>query len=181
MRITMTTKKVSQVKWATLVAGVLCAGAFVAEAATPPVTDGLFLHLDGSSAVVDSQGRVGTWTNLVEIDLLGEGQPTTLARLGCINQPAGWRYIVSVLRNQTTVRLEAYPIPLRDRLPRCRIPLRAEDEDAVLDLPAVFTRCYDIGGYDLFIDYTQPPPVELDDADREWMKSLLAEKEMRMD
>jgi len=65
MRITKITKKVSQVKWATLVAGVLCAGAFAAEAATPPVTDGLFLHLDGSSAVVDSQGRVGTWTNLV--------------------------------------------------------------------------------------------------------------------
>lgn len=68
-------------KWATLIAGVLCAGMFVAGAATPPVTDGLFLHLDGSSAVVDSQGRVGTWTNLVA----GAGVS------GDLTQPTDWR------------------------------------------------------------------------------------------
>lgn len=118
-------------------------------------------------------------TNLVEIDLLGEGLPTTLARLATIHEPAKWRYIVSVLRNRTSGRIEAYPIPLRQRLPRCGIPLLPEDEDAVLDLPAVFTRCYDVGGYDLLIDYSQPPPVTLDSADKEWMETLLHEKEMR--
>jgi len=115
--------------------------------------------------------------NLVEIDLLGEGQPTTLARLGSIAKPAGWRYIVSVLRNQNDAKIEAYPIPLRQRLPRCRIPLLPEDEDALLDLPAVFTRCYDIGGYDLLIDYTQPPPVSLSLADEEWLAALLTKGE----
>jgi hypothetical protein len=59
------TEKVSRVKWGALIAGVLCANVLVAEVAAPPVTDGLFLHLDGSSAIVDSQGRIGTWTNLV--------------------------------------------------------------------------------------------------------------------
>ena len=62
-------------------------------------------------------------------------------------------------------RLEVYAFSLRDRLPRCRIPLRPADPDAVLDLPAVFTRCYDVGGYDLLIDYTQAPPVELSEAE----------------
>jgi hypothetical protein len=117
--------------------------------------------------------------NLVEIDLLGEGQPTTLARLGSIDKPAGWRYIVSVLRNRTPGGIEAYPIPLRQRLPRCRIPLLPEDEDAILDLPAVFTRCYDVGGYDLLVDYRQPPPVELSLEDKKWMETLLREREMR--
>jgi len=118
--------------------------------------------------------------NLVEIDILGEGQPTTLARLGSIDEPAGWRYIVSVCRNQSSTQLEAYPIPLRQRLPRCRIPLLPEDEDVVLDLPAVFTRCYDIGSYDLLVDYTQPPTVALDSADKEWMETLLLENKLRM-
>lgn len=112
--------------------------------------------------------------NLVEIDLLGDGPPTTLARLGRMDEPAGWRYIVSVLRNQTDVQIEAYPIPLRQRLPRCRIPLRTEDDDAILDLPAVFTRCYDVGGYDLLVDYSQPPPVELTPDDEAWRVALLS-------
>ncbi|MBI3960770.1 MAG: DUF4058 family protein [Chloroflexi bacterium] len=112
--------------------------------------------------------------NLVEIDLLGDGRATTLARNAPIAETPYWRYIVSISRGALRGRLEAYPISLRDRLPRCRIPLRPEDEDAVLDLPAVFTRCYDVGGYDLLIDYTQPPPVSLSPADEEWIAALLA-------
>lgn len=115
--------------------------------------------------------------NLVEIDLLGEGQPTTLARLGRVDEPADWRYIVSVLRNRTSGEIEAYPVSLRQRLPRCRIPLLPEDEDVVLDLPTVFTRCYDIGGYDLLVDYSQPPPVTLSPEDEAWQIALLSELE----
>lgn len=112
--------------------------------------------------------------NLVEIDLLGEGLPTTLARLGRIDEPVGWRYIVSVLRNQNGAKIEAYPISLRQRLPRCRIPLLPEDDDAILDLPAVFTRCYDVGGYDLLVDYSQPPTAELSPDDEAWRVTLLS-------
>lgn len=114
--------------------------------------------------------------NLVEIDLLGEGPPTTLARLGNIDKPAGCRYIVSVLRNRTSREIEAYPVSLRQRLPRCRIPLLPEDEDAILDLPAVFTRCYDIGSYDLLVDYSQPPPIQLSQEDEAWRVALLSEQ-----
>lgn len=117
--------------------------------------------------------------NLVEIDLLGEGEATTMARHVTIDEPADWRYMVSVCRNQTFTQIEAYPIPLRERLPRCRIPLRSEDEDAVLDLPAIFTRCYDVGGYDLLVDYNQPPPVALNSAEMAWLDSLLQDKKLR--
>ena len=43
----------------------------------------------------------------------------------------------------------------------------------------MFTRCYDAGGYDLLLDYRQPPPVELSEAEEKWMAALLVEKGLR--
>ena len=53
------------------------------------------------------------------------------------------------------------------------------DDDVVLDLPAVFNRCYDVGGYDLLVDYTQTPPVTLSDREAEWLARWLLEKGLR--
>jgi hypothetical protein len=111
--------------------------------------------------------------NLVEIDLLGTGRGTTLARTANITTPPDWRYVVSVNRAHQRSRLEVYAFSLRDRLPRCRIPLRPADPDAVLDLPAVFARCYEVGGYDLLVDYTQPPPLELSEAELAWVREQI--------
>lgn len=121
---------------------------------------------------------LNTACNLVEIDLLS-GPAVTFARRFRVTTPRDWRYIVSISRAQQLMQVEAYAIPLRERLPRCKIPLLPEDNDAVLDLPAVFTRCYDVGGYDLLLDYRQPPPVELSEAEEKWMAALLEEKGLR--
>jgi hypothetical protein len=64
-------------------------------------------------------------------------------------------------------------------LPNCRIPLRPPDDDVVLNLTAVFHRCYDIGGYDLLIDYSQPPSVPLSEVELAWLDGYLQEKGMR--
>lgn len=109
----------------------------------------------------------------MEIDLLGYGQPTVLARNAIITEPADWRYLINTSRAQRRNELEFYAIPLRERLPRCRIPLRPPDPDVVLDLPAVFSRCYDVGGYDLLIDYSQPPAVPLRENETVWLTTLL--------
>lgn len=77
------------------------------------------------------------------------------------------------------MQVEAYAIPQKDRLPRCKIPLLPGDDDAVLDLPSVFTRCYDVGGYDLLLDYRRAPPVKLSEAEEEWLVALLSEKGFR--
>ncbi|MEZ4728250.1 MAG: DUF4058 family protein [Caldilineaceae bacterium] len=114
-----------------------------------------------------------THANLVEIDLLGEGRATTLARTVAITEPSDWRYVVSVSRARSRGRLEVYAFGIKERLPRCRIPLRAADPDVVLDLPAVFVRCYDVGGYDLMIDYTADPPVTLDKDEMRWLRAHL--------
>ena len=116
--------------------------------------------------------------NLVEIDLLSE-QTSTLARLFEIKSPHDWRYIINISRPQQRNRLEVYAIPLKDRLPRCKIPLLQEDADAVLDLPAVFSRCYEVGSYDLLLDYRKAPSVSLSQAEEEWMAALLLEKGLR--
>jgi len=122
---------------------------------------------------------LATDVNLVEIDLLGYGKRTALARNALIEEPADWRYLINISRGGRRSRLELYAVPLRERLPNCRIPLRPPDEDVVLGLTAVFNRVYDVGGYDLLIDYTQPPDTILTEAEAAWLDDRLQEKGLR--
>jgi hypothetical protein len=119
---------------------------------------------------------MATNVNLVEIDLLGYGKETVLARKAIITKPANWRYLIDISRGGRRNALEVYAIPLQERLPNCRIPLRPPDADAVLDLTAVFNRCYDVGSYDLLIDYSQLPDVPLQESETAWLHAHLQEK-----
>lgn len=57
---------------------------------------------------------------------------------------------------------------LQNTLPTIPVPLREGEIDAVLELQAALNTIYDEAGYDLSIDYTQPPPPPaLSDADIE--------------
>ncbi|MEM7537477.1 MAG: DUF4058 family protein [Chloroflexota bacterium] len=126
------------------------------------------------------ENLLSTWANIVEIDLLSYGQETALARIFAARLPDERRYMVSTVRRAPYPKIEVYPIGLQDTLPRCQIPLRPADPDVVLDLAAVFTRCYDIGGYDLLIDYSKEPPVSLgDDGNKQWADELLRSQGLR--
>ena len=59
------------------------------------------------------------------------------------------------------------------------MPLREPDPDVMVDLQAVFTQCYDDGGYEDFIDYRQPPPVALSPEEAAWVDGLLKGKGLR--
>lgn len=117
--------------------------------------------------------------NLVEIDLLRQGEHTVAAPKFVLEQFKPFYGIVSVWRAVMPYRFEVYPIRLKERLPRIAVPLLPEDKDAVLDIQQVFTRCYDTADYALDIDYTQPPPVPLTDEEHEWIDKLLREKGLR--
>lgn len=142
-----------------------------------------------SPANKEGQGRVrylakqdqllATPVNLVEIDLLGCGTTTVMARGISIEGPSDWRYLINVSRADQRSSLEYFAVPLRDRLPRFGIPLRPPDADAVLDLPAVFTRSYDVGSYDLLVDYTQDPAIPLCQTEAEWLDQWLRQKKLR--
>jgi len=115
-------------------------------------------------------------TNLVEIDLLHGGAHTVAVPRANLVRHAPFHGLVSVWRAAQPLQCEVYFVRLQDRLPRLRIPLLPEDHDVALDLPAIFTRCYDAARYDLDLDYTQPPPVELARADLTWLEDWLRDK-----
>ncbi|MBE2197759.1 MAG: DUF4058 family protein [Anaerolinea sp.] len=135
---------------------------------------------NGRSQYIQKQADLlATDVNLVEIDLLGYGQGTALARNAIITDPADWRYLINISRAHRRSALEFYAIPLHQKLPNCRIPLRPPDADVVLDLTAVFSRTYDIGSYDLLIDYNLPPEPPLRDFEAAWLDARLREKGVR--
>ena len=135
---------------------------------------------NGRSQYIQKQtDLLATDVNLVEIDLLGYGQPTVLTRNVPITRPADWRYLINISRAERRRSLEFYAVPLHQKLPNCRIPLRPPDADVVLDLTAVFSRTYDIGSYDLLIDYSQTPDTSLRDFETTWLNSHLQAKGIR--
>ena len=117
--------------------------------------------------------------HLIEIDLLSAGLLTVaISEEGLTSLPPH-RYLVSVQRAPDRYRFEVYPIPLQQRLPRMRIPLREPDPDVGLDLQAVFTQSYDNGGYADLIDYRRPPSAALSPEEAAWVDGLLKGKGLR--
>jgi hypothetical protein len=53
------------------------------------------------------------------------------------------------------------------------VPLLANDPDVILDLQAAFTAAYDVPGYDLIVDYSEPPEVPLSDREAAWVQAHL--------
>jgi hypothetical protein len=76
-------------------------------------------------------------------------------------------------------RYEVWGIPLRQRLPRIRVPLLGNDPDVVLDLQAVFDRCYDEGAYTRRLDYHREPVPPLAHNEVAWADTLLRQRGLR--
>lgn len=117
--------------------------------------------------------------NLVEIDLLSIGQPTVAIPVESLAGLPPHRYLVNVRRAVERCQAKVYPIALSQRLPQVGIPLSAPDPDVTLDLPAIFTQCYDNGGYGDLVDYRQSPPVSLTPEEAAWVDGLLCGQDIR--
>src|SRR5438477_6180771 len=118
----------------------------------------------------------GTSANLVELDLVLQGQPTLeYSRDGLPD----WDYAVTVTRSSQPERYEIYTATLQKRLPRFRLPLAPDDRDTVLDLHTAFTRCYDQGGFAAKIDYRRDPSTALSGEDRQWLNEVLRQQKLR--
>ena len=110
--------------------------------------------------------------NLVEIDLLRQGDPTVRVATEKLERLRPWHYLVAVTRRWPS-RQEVYAVPLPRRLPRIAVPLGAEDADVGLDLQAVFTRCWDEGPYPELLKYDGPPPGKLSPEEVQWCEQQL--------
>jgi hypothetical protein len=112
--------------------------------------------------------------HLVDIDLIRRGKrPVTPPSFTEMHPLAKAHYSVMLTRAKAN-QIELWPIRVQEQLPTIAIPLRPTDQDIPLDLQAVFTAIYDKAGYDLSLDYSQPPPLPaFDDVTQNWVSELL--------
>ena len=117
--------------------------------------------------------------SLVEIDLLRTGRRVLNAPPGML--PAEYRttYQACVRRGYRRDLGEVYRIPLRERLPVIRVPLRKDDPDATLDLQLLVNQAYRKGRYAMSIDYRADPDPSLESDDAAWADQLLRAKGLR--
>ncbi len=108
-------------------------------------------------------------SHLVEIDLLREGEP-----IYCGEQLPVHDYLIHVSRRGERPQGILWPILLAQRLPIIKIPLLPTDQDEDLDLGQILKSAYDRAGYDLMVDYHQPPRVPLNEPNASWSREWLA-------
>ncbi len=142
----------------------------------PSITQWL---LSPTNKIVGSRGRASyeakrqevmhSSSHLVEIDLLRDGEPIyTGERLPPHD------YLVHVSQRGQRPKGILWPILVAQRLPVIKIPLLPIDDDAELDLGDILNSAYDRAGYDLVVDYHQPPRVPLSPPTDRWVSEWLA-------
>lgn len=117
--------------------------------------------------------------NLVEVDLIREGQYVIAAPASSVPLPYLSPYRICVIRSYRPDQAELYRVSLRERLPAIRIPLRENDPDAALALQPLIDTAYEKGHYGADIDYRVAPQPPLEAADAAWADALLREKGRR--
>lgn len=96
--------------------------------------------------------------HFVEIDLLRGGAKMPVEGL------AQCDYAVMVSRSYERPKVGLWPVKIRETLPVIPIPLKREDQDAVLDLQQLLHETFDAAGYADYIYHGRPrPPLHPDD------------------
>jgi hypothetical protein len=129
----------------------------------------------GRDLYVSKQQQVrASQAHLIEIDLLRTG-PHVLAVPEHFSRANGqYDYLVCVNRAiGKRDRFQLYGRPLRERLPRIRIPLAEGDADVALDLQAALEEVYVRGAYDARLNYRRPCRPPLSPEDQAWADELI--------
>lgn len=123
------------------------------------------IYLEKREKILDSL------TNFIEIDLLRRGQ-----RMPISNQNIKSHYRILVSRGKQRPRADLYAFNIQNKIPEFPLPLRPEDTELIIDLQALLNNIYDVGSYDLKIDYTQKPVPELSEKDAVWAETWLQQQ-----
>jgi hypothetical protein len=116
--------------------------------------------------------------NVVEIDLLQRGKPLIDLPNAVLKTVQPGKYVINIVRGGS-LDYEFYPVDIRSRLPRVRIPLKSDEPDVVLDLQAALARVYEDGAYQMRIDYNRDPVPPLAEADASWADEWLIARGVR--
>ena len=117
--------------------------------------------------------------NLVEIDLLRRGKHTT-----AVPQPLlaarcpQFDYHICIHQTDQPREFFLYPFLLQDSIPDIAIPLRVGAKLPLIELQAIFNRCYDAGSFPYEIDYSHDPiDPPLSPAQRAYATELLKDRQ----
>jgi len=111
--------------------------------------------------------------NLVEIDLVRDGDHIAAIPLPLIPKQYWDDYITCVQRATKPCQFELYPMPLRQPIPDISIPLRRTDKDVLLQIQVLIDQCYQDGRY-WRTDYSLTLRPRLSELDAAWADTLLA-------
>ncbi|NET30547.1 MAG: DUF4058 family protein [Cyanothece sp. SIO1E1] len=121
------------------------------------------------------QQVLGSFTHLVELDLLRGGEPMVM--LGDIT-PTDYRAVVSLAYQRPAADL--YGFTIREPMPVFPVPLQAEAEAVLLPLQTIFEQVYQQGRYQTRIHYSDwEPQPPLSAEDYAWMVALFKQKGLR--
>jgi hypothetical protein len=128
------------------------------------------LTRDGRRQYARKRLRIlGSATHFIEIDLLRAGEPFPFRVQD--DARSDYRIIVSRAPDRPQV---VYLFTIRDPIPDMPVPLQSGDAEPVVALNRLVHDVYDRAGYDLTLDYQQPPPPpQMRAQDVQWMQQLL--------
>lgn len=129
--------------------------------------EGRNLYLQKQQECVDAH------VSLVEIDLIRQGAWIMAVPRDRVPPNKLTEYRACIRRGRRFIEAEYYPIPLRERLPGLRIPLRETDAEIKLDLQSLVERSYQRGRLGIGIDYNEPLEPPLNESDAAWVDELL--------
>jgi Protein of unknown function (DUF4058) len=129
---------------------------------------------DGQKLYLQKQQELlKTQASLAEIDLLRRGERVLVVAPHRLPPPHRTSYEICIRRGALPDKGKVYPVTLRQRLPRFRIPLRPTDQGIALDLQPLIDQCYRNGRYAATINYSVEPDPRLDAEDAKWADEVL--------
>ena len=114
---------------------------------------------------------LGSFTNLVEIDLLRAHPPMEMRPIDGGNQ-SDYRILVSRADQRPRAMLFAFSV--REPIPIFPLPLRPDEPEPQVDLKLLLEGIYERAGYGRRVDYRKPPDPRLTEADAEWAGAILS-------
>jgi hypothetical protein len=117
-------------------------------------------------------------TNLVEIDLVRQGNSVFSQAVRNVLRRGAASYGVCVFRAAAPFGDDVYPIRLQDRLPVVRVPLREKDQDVLLSLQPLINHCHEMGRYH-YLDYRTDPEPPFSPEDASWVDEILRNAGLR--